>query len=82
MRGVGFAGARSDLLSGLLLAGDDTRTSLTMVAGKPLVRDGRLLEQNEYVLRDAADRATDRVLVRATAITGVDYLEFRVGPSR
>jgi 8-oxoguanine deaminase len=82
MRGVGFAGARSDLLSGLLLAGDDTRASLTMVAGKPLVRDGRLLEQDEYVLRDAADCATERVLARASAITGADYFESRIEPSQ
>jgi cytosine/adenosine deaminase-related metal-dependent hydrolase len=81
MRGVGFAGARSDLLSGLLLAGDDTRASLTMVAGKPLVRDGRLMEQDEYVLRDAADCATERVLARASAITEVDFLESRIEPS-
>jgi cytosine/adenosine deaminase-related metal-dependent hydrolase len=76
MRGVGFAGARSDLLSGLLLAGDDTRASLTMVAGQPLVRDGRLLREDEYALRDAADRAAARVVARASSITGVDYLDF------
>jgi cytosine/adenosine deaminase-related metal-dependent hydrolase len=78
MRGVGFAGARSDLLSGLLLAGDDTRTSLTMVAGEPLVRDGRLLHQDEFALRDAADQAAAEVVARASAITGVDYLDFGI----
>jgi 8-oxoguanine deaminase len=76
MRGIGFAGARSDLLSGLLLAGDDTRASLTMVGGKPLVRDGRLLHQDEYALREAADHAASRVVARAANITGIDYLDF------
>jgi 8-oxoguanine deaminase len=76
MRGIGFAGARSDLLSGLLLAGDDTRASLTMVGGKPLVRNGRLLHQDEYALREAADSAADRVVARAASLTGIDYLDF------
>jgi cytosine/adenosine deaminase-related metal-dependent hydrolase len=76
MRGIGYAGARSDLLSGLLLAGDDTRASLTMVGGKPLVLNGRLLQQDEYALREAADRAADRVVARASRITGIDYLDF------
>lgn len=76
MRGIGFAGARSDLLSGLLLAGDDTRASLTMVGGKPLVLNGRLLHQDEYALRETADRAADRVVARAAKMTGIDYLDF------
>jgi cytosine/adenosine deaminase-related metal-dependent hydrolase len=78
MRGVGFAGARSDLLSGLLLAGDDTRASLTMVAGEPLVRHARLLRHDEYTLRDTADRAAARVVARASSVTGVDYLDFGI----
>ncbi len=76
MRGIGFAGARSDLLSGLLLAGDDTRASLTMVSGKPLVRNGQLLHQDEYALREAADHAADRLVARAARMTGIDYLDF------
>jgi cytosine/adenosine deaminase-related metal-dependent hydrolase len=80
MRGIGFAGARSDLLSGLLLAGDDTRASLTMVGGKPLVLNGRLLHRDEYALREAADRAAERVVARAARMTGIDYLDF--GPQR
>jgi cytosine/adenosine deaminase-related metal-dependent hydrolase len=76
MRGIGFAGARSDLLSGLLLAGDDTRASLTMVGGKPLVLNGRLLHQDEYALREAADLAAERVVTRAASLTGIDYLDF------
>jgi cytosine/adenosine deaminase-related metal-dependent hydrolase len=76
MRGVGFAGARLDLLSGLLLAGDDTRASLTMVGGQPLVRDGVLLRQDEYKLREGVDLATERLVSRAAAKTKIDYLSF------
>ncbi len=83
MRGIGFAGARTDLLSGLLLAGHDTRASLTMVAGVPRVRDGRLLGQDELELRAAVDDATDRLISRAEAMTGLDYRAFppRTGAS-
>jgi cytosine/adenosine deaminase-related metal-dependent hydrolase len=76
MRGVGFAGARLDLLSGLLLAGDDTRASLTMVGGRPLVRDGVLVQQDEYKLRERVDSATERLVSRAAAKTKIDYLKF------
>jgi cytosine/adenosine deaminase-related metal-dependent hydrolase len=76
MRAIGFAGARLDLLSGLLLAGDDTRASLTMVAGEPLVRDGRLIRNDEMALRAAADAATERLVERASALTGMDYRSF------
>jgi 8-oxoguanine deaminase len=75
MRGIGYAGARSDLLSGLLLTGDDTRTSLTMVGGMPLVRHSRLLKQDECALREAADLAAERVVARASRKTGIDYLD-------
>jgi len=76
IRGVDFAGARSDPLSGLLLAGDDTRAALTMVAGTPLVRHGRLLREDEHALREAVDQAAARLIGRASALTGVDYLDF------
>jgi cytosine/adenosine deaminase-related metal-dependent hydrolase len=76
MRGVGYAGARSDLLGGLLLAGDDTRASLTMVAGRPLVRDGRLVLHDEHSLREKADHAAERLLARVASITGVNYFDF------
>jgi hypothetical protein len=47
-----------------------------MVGGKPLVRNGRLLHQDEYALREAADRAASRVVARAANMTGIDYLDF------
>ena len=47
-----------------------------MVGGKPLVRNGCLLHQDEYALREAADRAASRVVARAANMTGIDYLDF------
>ena len=76
MRGVGFAGARLDLLAGLLLAGDDTRASLVMTGGIPRVRDGRLLGCDEHALRSAVDAATDGLVDKAGAMLGVDYRAF------
>ncbi len=77
MTGIGFAGARTDLLSGLLLAGDDTRAALTMIGGEIKVRDGNLVDQDEYALRRAVDDATARLLARAQDITGIDFARFQ-----
>jgi len=74
--GVGFSGARTDLLSALLLAGDDTRAALTMVAGETKVRDGRLVGADEHALRAAVDAATARLVEKAAALTGIDYAAF------
>jgi 8-oxoguanine deaminase len=76
MTGVDFAGARQHMLSGLLLAGDNTRASLTMVAGDVRVRHGKLLHQNEYELRAKVDLAAARLTERAARLTGVNYQEF------
>lgn len=76
MRGIGYAGVRGDRLSGLLLTGDSSIASLTMVAGSPLVREGRLIGQDEIRLRAAADRAADRVIDRAESLTGKTYRDF------
>lgn len=73
MSGIGFAGARTDLLSGLLLAGDDTRAALTMIGGKTRVLAGALVDQDEKVLRQSVDSATARLIERASRMTGIDY---------
>jgi cytosine/adenosine deaminase-related metal-dependent hydrolase len=73
MRGVGFAGARTDLLAGLLLAGDDTRAALTMIGGAIKVRDGRLVDDDEFAIRQAVDEATAALIGRAAGLTGLDY---------
>jgi cytosine/adenosine deaminase-related metal-dependent hydrolase len=79
MRGVEFAGAMLDPLSGLLLAGADTRASLTMVAGVILVREGRLVEADEREIRATVDTASARLLERASASTGTDYASWSLG---
>ena len=73
---VGLSGARADLLSGLLLAGDNDRAALTMVGGVPVVREGRLVGREEGLLGRAVDKAADRLVARAAAVTGIDYAGF------
>ena len=76
MRGIGFAGARTDRLAGLLLAGNDTRAALTMVGGEVLVRNGQLTRADEQGLREAVDRATASLIDDAERRTGWDYRSF------
>ena len=68
LRGVGYAGARTDLLSGFILAGSDNRASMTVVGGKILVRGGRLVGRDEYVIREKVDRATERLIREVSSI--------------
>lgn len=73
MSGIGFAGARTDWLSGLLLAGDDTRTAMTMIGGGIRVLGGKLLWTDEQRLGARTDAVTERLIARATGQTGLDY---------
>jgi cytosine/adenosine deaminase-related metal-dependent hydrolase len=71
--GIGFAGARTDWLSGLLLAGDDTRAALTMVGGGLRVLGGKLLWADEQRLGGRVDAVTERLIASAAGLTGRDY---------
>lgn len=73
MSPIGFAGARTDWISGLLVAGDDTRASLTMVGGAIRVLHGRLAWDDERALRGRVDTITHRLIERAHGLTGLDY---------
>lgn len=68
LRSVGYAGARTDLLSAFILAGSDNRASLTMVGGKALVRGGRLVGLDEHAIREKVDRATERLISEVSSI--------------
>lgn len=73
---VAYAGARTDPLSALLLAGDDDRAALVMVGGQVLVRDRRLLIADERAISARVDAATERLIAQAAAVTGIDYRAF------
>ena len=73
LSGIGFSGARTDWLAGLLLAGDDSRAALTMIGGGIRVLDGKLVWADERRLGAQADAVTERLLARAQGLTGFDY---------
>ena len=73
LRGVSYAGASSDPLAALLMCGSDSKAALTMVNGRVVVEDGKLVSFDETEI-DANARATDRRLVSAAEQrTGIDF---------
>lgn len=76
MNSVAYAGAPRDQLAALFLTGDDDRAALTMVGGRVLVRDRALVGLDEIAIRTATDAATNRLLARASSLTGIDYDQF------
>lgn len=74
--GVAYAGAKTDPLSALLLAGDDDRASLVMVGGRILVRDRTLTSANEQQIGERVDTSTEKLIGKATEATKLDYRAF------
>jgi len=73
LRGVSYAGASSDPLAALLMCGSDSKAALTMVNGRVVVEDGKLVSFDEKEI-DANARATERRLVSAAERqTGIDF---------
>lgn len=64
---VGYAGCVSDPLSALLLAGCDPYAHLTMVGGRIVVREGRLLSDDEPTIVAGANAAARRLLEHSRA---------------
>jgi cytosine/adenosine deaminase-related metal-dependent hydrolase len=77
LNSVAYAGARTDPLSALFLAGDDDRASLVMVGGRVLVRERRLVEADEAAIAARVDAATSRLVAAASKLTAIDYGLFR-----
>jgi len=61
MRQLGYAGALSDPLAGLLFAGTSHETAYTIVNGKVAVSGGRLTAVDEEELVDRVNRAASRI---------------------
>lgn len=76
IRGVAYAGAATDPLAALFLTGDDDRAGFVMAAGRVVVRNRRLVGQDEDRIAGRVDAATARLLARAAALTGTDYGKF------
>jgi len=70
---VGYAGCVSDPLSALLMAGSDPYAHLTMVGGRIVVRDGKLLSAHEPTIVEKANHAARALLERSRAHAGVRF---------
>jgi cytosine/adenosine deaminase-related metal-dependent hydrolase len=73
LRRLSLAGAVTDPLGALLLAGSDPHAALTIVQGRVRVRDGRVADVDEARVLDGANAAATRLLHAARRRTGIDY---------
>ncbi len=60
--GLDFAGSKADPLASLLFCGASHRTKYTIVNGKVVVKEGRLVNVDEFKLAERADKAAARLL--------------------
>ncbi|MFA6434490.1 MAG: 8-oxoguanine deaminase [Elusimicrobiales bacterium] len=63
--GLDFAGSGSDPLASLLFCGAGHRTKYTIVNGRLVVRDGRLVNIDEFKLAERANRLSRRLIEKA-----------------
>jgi cytosine/adenosine deaminase-related metal-dependent hydrolase len=72
---VDFAGAMHDPASAILYCGSGVRADMTIVAGRVLVEDGRLVDIDEEALFHRANEVAARLVQTAEENTGLSYLE-------
>ena len=71
---IGFAGAGHDPVAALLFCGTTSRAEVTIVDGRVVVRDGRLVGLgDERALVRQANALAEEMVAAARARTGVDY---------
>jgi cytosine/adenosine deaminase-related metal-dependent hydrolase len=63
--GIDFAGSKSDPLASLLFCGASHRTKYTVVNGKVVVKNGRLVNVDEFKLAERANKAAARLYKKA-----------------
>lgn len=81
MRCAGLSGAAADPLGGLILAGSDARTVLTVVNGRVIVESGVLMTASERDVVEGANAAAERMLRAGEKRTGIPFRESRgAGP--
>lgn len=70
---VDFAGAMHDPASAILFCGSGVRADCTVVAGRVLVEDGRLVGVDERRLFHRANEIAGRLVTAAESSTGLSY---------
>ncbi|NLC76965.1 MAG: 8-oxoguanine deaminase [Clostridia bacterium] len=72
---IGFAGAQHDPVAAIVTCGDSQVVDTTIVNGKVVVRDGKLVALNEDYIAANANRVSAEMVARAGKRTGIDYLK-------
>lgn len=72
-RTIGFAGAGMDPLGALIFCGHDYRVGYSIVNGRIVVENGKLVGVDEAELCEQADAVTARLLARARSATGLSF---------
>ena len=71
---IGYAGGMHDPVAAILFSGNSHIVDTTIVNGKILVQDGKLLNLDEEKVIDRANKIASEMLKRASERTGIDYL--------
>ncbi|RMD98470.1 MAG: hypothetical protein D6812_13385 [Deltaproteobacteria bacterium] len=78
LRKIGYAGAMHDPVAALLFCGDDDRAHTTIVNGRIVVSEGRLLTIDEEALFAEANALAARFVGEAARKTGIPFLRREV----
>lgn len=72
---LGHAGGMHDPVGAILFSGDSHIVDTTIVNGKILVENGKLLNLDEEKVIDKANKIASEMLKQASKKTGIDYLK-------
>ncbi len=72
---LGYAGGMHDPVAALLFSGNSHIVDTTIVNGKILVQNGKLLNLDGEKVIDRANKIASEMLKRASKRTGIDYLK-------
>jgi len=78
---LGFAGAMHDPVAAVVFAGDSHIVDYSIVNGRIVVRDGRLVSVTEQEIVRRANEAAAEMVRTAQRKTGIQFLEFPMGHS-
>ncbi len=73
---LGYAGSLSDPVAAILFSGDTQIAEYTVVNGKIVVRNGKLVTVNEADLFKKANKIAENILNSAIKNTGKDYYKY------
>jgi len=72
---LGYAGGMHDPIAAILFSGNSHIVDTTIVNGKILVQDGKLLNLDEEKVIEKANKIAYEMLKQASKKTGIDYLK-------